>query len=114
MTTARLSFGAAFTDLGSVGTQDGPTGMDSRFLSGADPAQAGSLRLLDAVRYDGDGQVRRRHYMTVVFTGDDGTSQAFSRSGENGRFEIIPVTPTMRGYGKIGGTGGKSTGFYRP
>lgn len=53
--------------------------------------------------------------MSVVFTGDDGTTQAFSRSGQNGRFEIVPVGAFAgSNYGNIGGKGKNQTGFYRP
>jgi RHS repeat-associated protein len=117
MTTARISFGASFADLGSLGTQDGPTGIDERFLSSARQAEAGDLRLLDAVRYGGNGNSVNRHYMSVVFTGDDGQSQAFSRSGVSGRFQIVPVNEFAQPgskYGSISGAGNNRTGFYRP
>lgn len=53
--------------------------------------------------------------MNVIFTGDDGTTTAFSRSGVNGRFEIVPVDAFSGGpYGEIRGKSSKDTGFYRP
>ncbi len=113
-TTARLSFGVPRTDsLASLGTQDGPTGMDERFIGSASP-QNGNLRLLDAIRYNGNGNSVNRHYMSVVFTGDDGTTQAFSRSGNGGRFEVIRADAfNGSSYGNIGGTSTKHSGFYR-
>lgn len=117
MTTARLSFGASFADLRSLGTQDGPTGMDERFLSTDHQAQAGDLRVLNGFRYNGNGNSVNRHYMTVIFTGDDGQSQAFSRSRVSGRFQIVPVDAFARPrsiYGSVSGTGRNQTGFYRP
>jgi RHS repeat-associated protein len=113
-TTARLSFGN--NEPGQiVGIQNGATGIDDRFLSSADEVLRTNLRLLDVVRFDGNNNVNLRHYMSVVFTGDDGTTQAFSRSGENGRFQIIPIdTPSQMGYGNIRGTGQNQSGFYRP
>lgn len=53
--------------------------------------------------------------MTAIITGDDGTTQAFSRSGMNGAFEIVPVDAfNGTNYGNIRGTSNKDTGFYRP
>ena len=118
MTTSRISFGAQPIVGLNTGDNDAfnsnPLSMDDMFLSRATQAQVGALRLLDVVRYDGDGNPDKRHYMSVIFTDDNGTSEAFSRSGERGRFEIIDVTQTLSGYGSIGGAGKNKTGFYRP
>jgi RHS repeat-associated protein len=112
-TTAILSFGAT-GDLSRLGTQDGETGMDSRFISRATSIASGDLRLGDVIRYGGNGNPRRRHYMTAIFTGDDGMTQAFSRSGEGGKFHVIPVTSPLGIYGNVQGTNKKHTGYYRP
>lgn len=73
-----------------------------------------ALRTGDIVRY-ADEQNTPTHFMNVIFTGDDGTTKAFSRSGVNGRFEIVPVDAfNGTNYGRIKGKSGKDTGFYRP
>lgn len=75
------------------------------------------LRVGDIIRY-ADERNKPAHFMTTIFTGDDGTTQAFSRSGVSGRFELAPVGafagPVPRGYGSIRGISSKDTGFYRP
>lgn len=100
-TTAILSYGANAGNLSGLGVQDGPNGMDQRFISGSTPITNDDLRIGDAVRYGGNGKPKWRHYMTVIFTGDDGIAQAFSRSGDGGKFQVIPVTSTLNSYGNI-------------
>jgi hypothetical protein len=73
-----------------------------------------ALRTGDIIRY-ADVQNKPTHFMNVIFTGDDGITRAFSRSGVNGRFEIVP-TDAFNGtnYGTIRGKDTRDTGFYRP
>jgi len=66
----------------------------------------GSERTGDIIRWGTDNN---RHFANVLFTGDDGISKIFSRSGKNGRFEMINVDngDFIKFYGPI-------TGRYRP
>jgi RHS repeat-associated protein len=83
--------------------------------SGLKSVDRGNLQVGDIIRY-ADSHNMPKHFMNMIFTGDDGTTQAFSRSGVNGRFEIVPVDdPNLRAnYGSIRGIGRNDTGFYRP
>ena len=80
-----------------------------------------SPRSGDIVRYGKDetinGEMKRNHathFMSVLFTDDDGITQAFSRTGENGKFEIVKTDQFNGGnYGQRQGKKGDATGFYR-
>jgi len=82
--------------------------------SGLKSIDRANLQVGDIIRY-ADSRNVPQHFMNMIFTGDDGTTQAFSRSGVNGRFEIVPVDKFVGGnYGTIRGIQAKDTGFYRP
>lgn len=81
---------------------------------GLSSVNRGDLRVGDIIRY-ADQANAPQHFMNAIFTGDDGTTRAFSRSGVNGRFEIVSVDRFVGGsYGTIRGIQSKDTGFYRP
>ena len=97
MTTARLSFGASIIDLGSLGTQDGPTGIDSRFLSGSRHVEAGALRLLDAIRYDGNGDDH------LSYTDPSGYGKIGGTGGNHaGFYRSFEISPMMKLILKMG------------
>jgi hypothetical protein len=82
--------------------------------SGLKSIDRANLQVGDIIRY-ADSRNVPQHFMNMIFTGDDGVTQAFSRSGVNGRFEIVPVDRFVGGnYGTIRGIQAKDTGFYRP
>jgi RHS repeat-associated protein len=97
------------------GNSFGVTQMDDLISgSGLKSVDRASLQVGDIIRY-ADSHNAPKHFMNMIFTGDDGTTQAFSRSGVNGRFEIVPVDKFVGGnYGTIRGIQSKDTGFYRP
>jgi RHS repeat-associated protein len=67
---------------------------------------SGEERTGDIIRWGADAKT---HFANVLFTGDDGITQVFSRSGVDGRFEIVPEDNSgfQHGYGDI-------TGRFRP
>ena len=78
-----------------------------------------SGRVGDMVRY-GFHFNKAEHFATVIFTGDDGIAKVFSRSGHNGRFEVLPIQGldpysrrSLNGYGSIMPKTNKQTGIYR-
>jgi hypothetical protein len=87
-------------------------------------SSADSLRTGDIIRYGNDEErggttVRNapQHFMNVLYTGDDGITQTFSRTGVNGKFEIVPSGKFAgTNYGQIQGrpNSNDKTGFYRP
>jgi RHS repeat-associated protein len=120
MTTFRAAFPWALSQYGGAGLPDFDTDSGDTLLTSS--MNTASTRSGDIVRYGKDamigGQLRRNHathFMSVLFTGDDGVTQAFSRSGVNGRFEIVPVDQfNGTNYGRIQGKQGDASGFYRP
>jgi RHS repeat-associated protein len=66
----------------------------------------GNERTGDVIRW---GVGDKRHFANMIFTGDDGITEAFSRSGMNGKFQIVPLTNDQfqKFYGQI-------TGRFRP
>jgi RHS repeat-associated protein len=58
------------------------------------------LRTGDIIHWAGGKGTSGEHFSNMLFTGDDETTKAFSRSGQNGRFEIVPVTD-IQGYGHV-------------
>lgn len=93
----------------------GVTQLDDKITElGLKSVERQNLQVGDIIRY-ADSRNRPKHFMNMIFTGDDGTTQAFSRSGVNGRFEIVPVDRFVgTNYGTIRGIRSKDTGFYRP
>ena len=66
----------------------------------------GAERTGDIIHWSGGNL--GEHFATVLFTGDDGTVEVFSRSGESGPFEHLPITDkAFKDYGTI-------TGEFRP
>jgi hypothetical protein len=63
---------------------------------------SGDERTGDIIRWGTDAKT---HFANVLFTGDDGITEVFSRSGVNGRFEVVPEqNPSFQsGYGSITG-----------
>jgi RHS repeat-associated protein len=120
MTTFRSAFPLALSQYGGAGMPDFDTVTGDGLLSSR--MNVASPRSGDIVRYGMDqtvdGELKRNqatHFMSVMFTGDDGVTQAFSRSGVNGRFEIVPVDHfNGTNYGQVQGKKGDATGFYRP
>jgi hypothetical protein len=83
-------------------------------VRGLRSVSADALRVGDIIRY-ADGRNMPQHFMNAIFTGDDGTSYAFSRSGVSGKFEIVPTNAFVgTNYGSIKGANPGQTGFYRP
>jgi hypothetical protein len=73
-----------------------------------------SLRVGDIIRY-ADDKNAPTHFMNAIFTTDEGVTQGFSRTGTNGRFEIVPINAFEGGnYGHIRGIDKHSSGAYRP
>lgn len=120
MTTCRIAFPGAMIGISGTG-QGAPFGVQDadQLISsnGLKSVDRSDLRVGDIIRYADDHNTPT-HFMTDIFTGDDGTTRAFSRSGVNGRFEIVPVDAFVgkppNGYGSIRGISSKDTGFYRP
>jgi RHS repeat-associated protein len=120
MTTFRSAFPSAAAPYGGAGmprfaTPAGDALLNSR-MNTSDPRSG------DVVRYGNDMEVQGQfeknfptHFMSVLYTDDDGITQAFSRTGENGKFEIVPTTQFNGGnYGQVQGKKGDASGFYRP
>jgi hypothetical protein len=65
------------------------------------------------VRY-ANAQNEATHFANVVFETDEGELQVFSRSGINGRLEIIDasILAGPKNYGAIRGAGNDKTGYY--
>lgn len=115
MTTCRIAFPGQMAGISGsgLGAPFGVTQADD-LIRGLPLVAADALRTGDIVRY-ADAKNTPTHFMTTIFTGDDGTTKAFSRSGVNGRFEIVPVDAfNGTNYGNIRGIQSKDTGFYRP
>jgi RHS repeat-associated protein len=111
MTTCRIAFPQA---MGGASAENFGVQQADDLIKGLRSVAADALRTGDVVRY-ADAQNKPQHFMTVIFTGDDGNTRAFSRSGVDGRFEIVPVDHfNGTNYGSIRGQTGKDTGFYRP
>jgi RHS repeat-associated protein len=72
------------------------------------------LQFKDVVRF-ADGANNGTHYANAIFENDDKSLEAFSRSGQGGKLEIIDVTKLSGNpynYGAVRGIGKDSTGFY--
>jgi RHS repeat-associated protein len=109
MTTCRIAFPGEM-----AGKDQFSVFLADEMIRGLKSVSQDALRTGDIVRY-ADSQNTPQHFMTVFFTGDDGVTQAFSRSGVNGRFQIVPTDAFSGGnYGTIKGIGKKDSGFYRP
>jgi hypothetical protein len=114
MTCARTSLPSQMQGVFG-GNSFGVTQMDDLIRQyGLKSVDRADLQVGDIIRYADSGNTPK-HFMNVIFTGDDGTTQAFSRSGVNGRFEIVPVDRFAgSNYGNIKGIQSKDSGFYRP
>ena len=68
---------------------------------------AGDERTGDVIRWAGGP--KGEHFANGFFTGDDGITEVFSRSGISGKFEIVPENNpgVKQAYGPI-------TGEFRP
>jgi RHS repeat-associated protein len=108
MTACRLGYPGQMAMLGVGGI--GKAGNQADF--GVDEADAlnrnnsiplGNVRVRDIIRY---GIGDRRHFTNVMFTGDDGITKVFSRSGVQGRFEMLNIREPklINGYGPITGS----------
>lgn len=120
MTTFRLAIKDWMDSVGAFGK-----GKDAKFGTGDGDSLvkekngffkpvAGNPQIGDLMRLD-DGKDKKgfaSHYMTFLFTKDDGTRMAFSRTGVNGQFEINNVS-RFAGYGPIRGVSDGQSGFYR-
>jgi hypothetical protein len=120
MTTFRAAFPSALAGFGGAGMPDFDVDSGDDLLK--KNMNVDSPRSGDIVRMGKDemvnGQMKKNHathFMSVMFTGDDNVTQAFSRTGVNGKFEIVPVTKFNGGnYGQVQGKKGDASGFYRP
>jgi RHS repeat-associated protein len=107
MTACRLGYPGQMAMLGVGGI--GKAGNQADF--GVDEADAlnrnsiplGNVRVRDIIRY---GAGDRRHFTNIMFTGDDGITKVFSRSGVQGRFEMLNIREPklINGYGPITGS----------
>lgn len=109
MTSSRLAYPSQMQMRGAGGSGAFANfGIDEADeMNGRTPkAPLDSLRVRDIIRY---GREEKTHFVNVLFVGTDGTALAFSRSGIQGRFEILKVNDKglEKSYGKI-------TGSYRP
>ncbi|MCU1266964.1 MAG: repeat-associated core domain protein, partial [Acidobacteria bacterium] len=114
MTCGRIALGNEMQGV-MGGNSFGVTQMDEKITAlGLHSVNGENLQAGDIIRYATSDNAPR-HFMNMIFTGDDGTTQAFSRSGVNGRFEIIPVDdPKLKAsYGSIRGINRADSGFYR-
>lgn len=104
MTACRIAFPNQMRGYGLMG-QPFDVGKASDMLAQT-PSPKGGLRTGDVIRY---GREDKTHFVNVLFTDDNGTTQAFSRTGVKGPFESLRVNdPNItQSYGKI-------TGQYRP
>jgi RHS repeat-associated protein len=114
MTCGRIALGNEMEGL-MGGNSFGVRQMDDKISAlGLKSVDRSDLQVGDIIRY-ADSHNVPQHFMNMIFAGDDGTTQAYSRSGVNGRFEIVPVDKFVGGnYGAIKGIQSKDTGFYRP
>jgi RHS repeat-associated protein len=108
MTASRLAYPVQMAARGAGGVGNNNFGVDEADEMNARSPEAplDALRVRDVIRY---GQGDRRHFASVIFTGDDGIATVFSRTGLRGRFETLKVNEPkiLNGYGKI-------TGSFRP
>ncbi|MBF2021956.1 MAG: RHS repeat-associated core domain-containing protein, partial [Hydrococcus sp. C42_A2020_068] len=117
MTTMRLAFPGRMINERGIGEGTGIFNVgDADDMLPSTQVSGDSLRTGDIVRYQNNNTPT--HFMTALFTGDDGITRGFSRSGVNGRYEVVPVQAFVgsppNGYGNISGRGGRGTGYYRP
>jgi RHS repeat-associated protein len=104
MTACRIAFPQKMREYGGMTGQDFDVGKASDML-GQSPSAKDGLRTGDVIRY---GRDEKTHFVNVLFTDDDGTTQTFSRTGANGPFESLRVNDP-----KITQLYGKITGQYR-
>jgi RHS repeat-associated protein len=104
MTACRIAFPQKMQGYGLMG-QPFDVGKASDML-GQSPSPKDGLRTGDVIRY---GREEKTHFVNVLFTDDDGTTQTFSRTGVQGPFESLRVNDP-----KITQSYGKVTGQYRP
>ncbi len=110
MTAARLS-GLADPPVGA--NTWGVYAMDSAIQqAGLSSTDAAGLGIGDIVRQAKDGAPT--HFSNFIFRDDNGAPIVFSRSGENGAFQIrsIKSLEALPLYGPVAGIGKKETGFY--
>ena len=115
MTTCRIAFPGRMIDFKGM-ADDANFGLQTAdsMVGGLRSVSADALRVGDIIRYANDRN-KPQHFMNAIFTGDDGTTYAFSRSGVNGRFEIVPKDRFVgTNYGSIRGIKPGDSGFYRP
>ena len=56
----------------------------------------------DIFHWDGGGNVAHEHFANFLMSNDAGVPEVFSRSGENGRFEIKEAnSEKFNGYGAV-------------
>jgi RHS repeat-associated protein len=115
MTTCRIAFPGRMIDFKGM-AENANFGLQTAdsIVSGLRSVPGDALRVGDIIRYANERN-QPQHFMNAIFTGDDGTTYAFSRSGVNGRFEIVPKDRFVgSNYGSIRGIKPGDTGFYRP
>ena len=103
MTSARIASPSSVPMGGEWGIQNTNNLIQQLGLASV---SSGDERTGDIVRWGADAKT---HFANVFFTGDDGITEVFSRSGVNGRFEVVPEQNSgfKAGYGPI-------TGEFRP
>lgn len=90
MTSCRLAYPGLMAQRGAGGFGSFANfGIDQADqMNGTQPkAPLDALRVKDVIRY---GEGHMRHFVNVLYTGDDGVAKVFSRSGVVGRFEVLP------------------------
>jgi integrase len=105
MTACRIAFPQRMQGYGGLTGQEFGIQSANNML-GQTPSPRDGLRTGDVIRY---GRDEKTHFVNVLFTDDDGTTQTFSRTGVQGPFESLRVNDPsiVHSYGRI-------TGQYRP
>lgn len=105
MTACRIAFPQRMQGYGGLTGQEFGIQMADDIL-GQTRSPRDGLRTGDVIRY---GREEKTHFVNVLITDDDGTTQTFSRTGVRGPFESLRVNDPgiIQTYGKV-------TGQYRP
>ena len=96
-----------------IGLRVGTNILDPLLDTEADAVASGDEQSGNIIRYAKDNNVAT-HFANFIFSEDDGTPVAFSKSGEKGRYEIRSASSLETElYGKVRGRNAGDSGYYK-